>query len=452
MHKLSLTIPLAALALSGCGSLDVEDLNDPALVDYQNTPTRAKVLAAAPGLLVQIREDIAPINGYISHLGILGRESYNFDGADPRFITEMLEGQLNPGNRVFGGNFWEIEYRNIRNANLLLAALETVPLVTDTEKEAIRGFAKTIAALEYLLVINTHDTNGAVIQMSTDPRALDPIVSKEAVFAHIKMLLDQAKTHLLAGGMTFPFNLGSGFAGFDTPMTFLKANRALRARVDVYTMDNASALAALAESFLTADPAMPSLDLGVYHSFGTGSGDTTNQLNDPDLYVHPSVRKDAEMRASGEVDSRVAAKITKVMSRTVRMLTSDEGFTIYSSPTSRIPIIRNEELILLRAEASIATNLPQAIADVNLIREKSGGLPPRTDLDATNIIDEILKQRRYSLLFEGHRWLDVRRHGRLDQLPRDITMTVMGVKAHQIHARFPIPQNETDARMPAAGM
>ena len=84
------------------------DLNNPGLDEFQNNPTRASVGAAATGLLVQIREDLAATNGYVSHLGILGRESYNFDGADPRFITELLEGTLNPGSRVFGGNFWEI--------------------------------------------------------------------------------------------------------------------------------------------------------------------------------------------------------------------------------------------------------------------------------------------------------------------------------------------------------
>ena len=154
----------------------------------------------------------------------------------------------------------------------------------------MRGFAKTIAALEYLIVINTHDTNGAVIQVSSDPRMLDPIVGKDAVFAHIEKLLDEAKAHLLAGGETFPFPLGSGFAGFDTPANFLKVNRAIKARVDVYSGNYAAALTALGGVLPRVDPANPNLELGVYHAYGTGSGDTVNRLNDPNLYAHPSVR------------------------------------------------------------------------------------------------------------------------------------------------------------------
>jgi starch-binding outer membrane protein, SusD/RagB family len=449
-NKKLVLAPLASLLLAACGSLDIGDLNDPGLDEFQKNPTPASVAAGAVGLLIEMRDDTAANNGYISHLGILGRESYNFDGSDPRFITELLEGSLNPGNRVFGGNFWENPYKNIRAANILLAATDVVAGLDMEQKEAVRGWTKTLMALEYLRVINTHDTNGAVIQVSSDLRTLDPISSKDEVFTHIKKLLDEGKAHLLAGGMAFPFMPGAGFVGFDTPMTFLRANRAIKARVDVYTGDNAGALTALGESFLSADAAMPNLGLGIFLAFSTGSGDRTNPLTDPNIFVNPSVRRGAEMGANGAIDLRVSTKVTMVMERTARDLTSSEAFTLYQSPNAPVPIIRNEELILLRAEAGFRTNLAQAIMDVNFIREKSGGLPPRADLTMDNILDEILKQRFYSLLFEGgHRWLDMRRHGRLDQLPNDHPTATMDVPAHvPVHPRFPIPQNETDARNP----
>ncbi len=444
---------LAALVtgsgLAACGSLDVPDLNDPGLDEFQNNPTPSSIAAAATGMLVEARTDIGATNGYVSHLGILGRESYNFDGSDPRFITEMLEGSLNPGNRVYGGNFWENPYKNIRNGNILLKAIDAVVGLEDAQKEAARGFTKTIMATQYLEVINTHDTNGGVIQVSTDLRALDPILGKDAIFAEIERLLDEAKTHLLAGGMAFPFSLGSGYAGFDTPATFLQANRALKARVDVYTGDNAGALVALGESFLSADVMAPNLDRGIFHAYGIGPGDQINPLNDPNLFVHPSVRAGAEMQANGGVDLRVARKVVVLEeSQTVRGLTSNEAFTLYNTPAAKIAIIRNEELILLRAEASAAMgNLTQATADLNFIRVQSGGLAPRTDLTMVNVLDEILKQRFYSLLFEGgHRWLDMRRHNRLDQLPNDRPTATADLPAHRIHDKFPIPQNEVDAR------
>jgi starch-binding outer membrane protein, SusD/RagB family len=431
---------MSVVVLASC-DLHVPDLNDQGLADLRDRPTPVKVAAASVGLLIGARADIAPLLGYVNILGVLGREAYDFDAADPRPITELLVAEtLDPAN-PFSGAIWAVPYRNIRNANVLQGAVDAVVAMTPAEKEATRGFAKTITASDYLRIIDTRDDLGAVIARSPDLHTLDPIVGKAEVFAYIATLLDEGKTHLMAGGDTFPFALGTGFSGFDTPATFLRVNRALAGRVEVYRKNYPLALAALGESFLSADPATPRLELGVYHAYGTGSGDLTNALVSPNLFAHPSIVAGAEMTASGQPDARVTRKLKMVMARTTNMLTSDRAFTIYSSPTSPVAIIRNEELILLRAEANIGMgNLTAAIDDLNFIRVNSGSLPPRTDLDAGNIVDELLKQRLYSLLFEGgHRWIDMRRHGRLDQLPLDLP-------THHLHANMPIPLEETDAR------
>jgi hypothetical protein len=227
--------------------------------------------------------------------------------------------------------------------------------------------------------------------------------------------------------------------GFDTPPTFLKFNRALKARVDVYRGNFPSALTALQASFL--DP-NGDLKLGVYHSFSNGSGDLTNGLDDPLIYAHPSIKTDAEQKPGGALDDRYTAKITAVTPKTLQGVTSDLGFLIYDAPETPVTIIRNEELILLRAEANIGLNtapaLADAITDINLIRQRSGGLAPRADLNSTNILDELLKQKRYSLLFEGgHRWIDLRRYGKLNTIQDPGTF---------VHSDFPIPQPEQDAR------
>ncbi|MDX1429359.1 MAG: hypothetical protein R3282_03680, partial [Rhodothermales bacterium] len=133
-------------------------------------------------------------NGYTSLLGILGRESYNFDGSDPRFITEMLEGELDPGSPAFGANLWTSRYQNIRNANILLNALDAVQGVETADLEAIRGFAKTIMALDLLRVVNTRFDNGVVIDTDRPPTSDPaPIESKEAGYGQIVTLLDQAQ-------------------------------------------------------------------------------------------------------------------------------------------------------------------------------------------------------------------------------------------------------------------
>jgi len=435
------------LLASACKDLVVPDYNNTSLDDLTNNPTPTKVAQSAQGLLVGTRVGIGEQNGYISLLGIVGRESYNFDPADPRFITEMLVGPLDGGSPAFGGNLFAAPYRNIRNANLLLGAVDKVLGLSASQKSAVQGFAKTIQALDYLNVINTRDDLGAPIDVNigpTDDPA--PIVTKAAVFTQIATLLDDGLTALNAGGTTFPFAVSPGFSSFATPAEFAKFNRALKARVEAYRGNYATALTALNASFL--DTSAP-LTLGAYQSYSTGSGDTPNALFDPTgraILAHPSILTDAETKPNGTLDARALAKVTQLPDpHTVQGVTSDLVFSIYNSNTAPIPIIRNEELILLRAEARyFTTDQAGALTDINFIRTNSGGLAPRGPfLNQADFVAELLKQRRYSLLFEGgHRWIDTRRFGLLSTLPK-------ALPTHTVPSRFPFPEAECLSRVPA---
>ncbi|QRK09710.1 RagB/SusD family nutrient uptake outer membrane protein [Archangium violaceum] len=447
MKKVVLAL-CATVGLGGCGDLTVPDLNNPSFESFEETPTRTAVINSATGLLIGTRAVMSNQNGYVALLGVLGREGVVLDSADPRYIGEMLQGPgLNGGSPAFGGNFWNAPYANIRNANTLLNALEKVDGVSEAEKNAIRGFAKTIQALDFLVIITTRDKAGAPIDVNRPfGSELAPIVTKEEVYSHIARLLDEAKAHLQAGGNAFPFPLSSGFRGFDTPASFLEFNRALKARVDVYREDWSGALADLDESFL--DEAA-SFDLGVYHAFGTGSGDVKNTLNGPNIYANPSLVADARKQADDTTpDARVQRKVA-VTTKTGEMPGAQSvfnlAFTQYKSDTAPIPIIRNEELILLRAEARIRLEqYAAANEDLNIIRTRSGNIPRVEEaLSGDAAISELLYQRRYSLLFEGgHRWIDMRRYGKLEELrqedPAGMDFTV--------HDHFPIPKSETDAR------
>jgi starch-binding outer membrane protein, SusD/RagB family len=435
----SVALALAGmLSLAGC-DLEVANLNNPGLDELEDEPTPSKVASACTGLLIGTRAGTAAAIGYVSQLGILGRESYNFDAADPRNVGEMLAGQLSPAS-PYGGAFWGGPYTNIRLANITLAAAAQVPEFTPEEQTAIKGYIHTIQALDLWRVITTRDTIGAVIDTDRPIDELGEIVPKDEVYTYIADLLDTAADELAGGGDAFPFPLTSGFSGFDDPAGFLTFNRALRARVAAYQEDYAGIDEALAESFI--DDA-GDLDVGPKHTFGTGTGDVTNGLINPNIYAHQSLVDDAQ--ANGDVpDARLTAKVTQVDEENAGGaggLSSDLKFTMYS-PTAPVPIIRNEELILLRAEAAWGQgDLAAAIADLNIIRTVSGGLAPLADdLSADEVEEEILYNRRYSLMFEGgHRWLDARRFGRIEDIPLDLP-------EHFRNVRYPIPAAECDGR------
>ncbi|MCP3057194.1 RagB/SusD family nutrient uptake outer membrane protein [Myxococcus sp. K38C18041901] len=454
--KKTLLALCAAVGLGGCGSLDIGDLNNPSLDAFRDNPTVSGINSASTGLLLGHRAGVSAPNGYVAQLGVIGREAYVFDPADPRAIDEMLGPILDPGAAAFGGNYWTGPYANIRNANTLLAALEKVAGLSDAQKEGVRGFAKTMQALDFLVVINTRDTNGAPIDVDRPLGAdLAPIVGKAEVFAHIAGLLDTAAGHLDNAGASFSFRLSTGFNGFDTPATFRTFNRAVRARVAVYMGRNEDALTALSQSFIASNApaedgakaaALASLNIGVYHVFRAASGDADNGLLATTVFAHPSIATDAEtVGAGGPVDDRVTRKTTKLdapVSAADGKLTTDLRFTLYTSADASVPIIRNEELILLRAEANLGLGqIGPAVDDINYIRTRSGRLPARADITAENALDELLKQKRYSLMFEGgHRWIDMRRYGKLDELPRNLDPNVPP------HSFFPIPVAEVNGR------
>jgi hypothetical protein len=429
-------LALIVALLHGCKDTLVPDLNNPSLEGVITNPTRAQVQTMARGVLDGNRTNQG---GYIRDFEIFGRDAYNLDAADPRWVTELLI-SLDPGG--FGERQWGTRYRNIKGANVLIQGVRTAGALSAAEKAATIGFAQTFKALDLQAVAEARDTAGVAADAGSDTQSLPPILCRDPALARISDLLDSAKTNLLAGGSSFPFPLPSGFAGFDTPASFLKFNRGIKAKNEIYRAKNtashyADALTALTESFVDTTA---SLDLGVYHVYSLAAGDQANPLfQDTATTVfraHPSVRTDAEAG-----DLRVARKTAIGSAKTYQGLTSNIVFTLYDSPTAPIPILRNEELILLRAQANIGVgNLVAATADINTIRVKSGGLAPKAYATTAIALDELLKQKRYSLLWEsGSRWIDARLYGRLATLPID-------QPTHKVIPNFPIPTPEKDAR------
>jgi len=437
-------------ALPACG-LDVGDLNNPSIDDLQNHPTVVTIGAASTGLLVGNRRNHAAENGYVALLGILGREAYNFDGADPRYVSEMLVNKLNSGS-PFGGNFWAQPYSNLRLASIVLEAVDKVDLLSAADKSAIRGFTKTIEALDLLEVVATHDSNGVVIDLDPDPLAPPtPLVGVTETYSRIVSLLDDGVTDLTAGGGSFPFALSKGFAGFDTPATFIKFNRAIRARVAAYQADYPAVLTALTTSFIDDTSANIDMNVGVYYAYSTKPGDTANQLINPNIYVHPSIEADAEKDGAGLVDARFTRKTATAATPGSRGATLNFR-ALYPNPEASVALIRNEELILLKAEALFktgGTGVAAAVAELNIVRTISGRLPALTNVTPTEpeFITELLYERKYSLLFEGHRWIDVRRLNQLETLPIFVTTKGDGTMTPDtLNVRFPLPLAECDAR------
>jgi len=432
-----------ALTLGAVISCDVEeysDLNSPEVDAFRDNLTRGDLQDLVGGVLYSSR---VRMGTYFDDCGVIGRDYWRFSGSDPRFTTDLLGG----GNSVLDNNTfyitgpWSGRYRTVKNANLILEFLDGQDLsaqFTAGEVTATKGLLKTFIAYELLMNLNLTDVNGIRVDVA-DENNLGPFVSKEAALTAIRTMLNDAATDLNAGS-EFPFSLSAGFADFSSPSGFAQVNRAIAARVSAYQGDASGILAALDDSFFSLGGDLFS---GAYYTWSEDQTDLPNPLFISEggsseaqaRIAHPTFITDAE---SG--DARLSKVLQLSESITLADLTGDYIVFRYQSNDDVIPLIRNEELILLYAEANITLNPAEAVNALNVIRASAGLGAYAGGTDTESLVNEMLNQRRYSLYAEGHRWIDMRRYGKLGDLPIDRVDSEGN--PDDVWENFPIPLTE----------
>ncbi len=419
---------IMVIFLNSC-SKDYGNLNNPTVEQFLSNASRSELNNLVSGTESGLRNNLAI---YLDDIGIIGREGYRFSGSEPRYTTDLLganEATLN-GSNFYITNPWTSRYRVIKNCNLLIEAANNSTLISDIEKRGYIGFATTIKAYQLLLNINLTDSNGIRINVS-DPENLGPIVSYDEGLSSVAVLLDSAKVVLKTAVVAFPL---AGFEGFSDAPGLIQVNRAIAARVAAYRKKWPEVLTDLNESFfgLTND-----FYLGVYNVFGTGSGDQLNPMFIPRnqsgevRVVHPSY---ASSISTG--DDRILKAPLRTSIASQEGLSSNRDVWVYTSNTAQIPIIRNEELILLYAEANIQTNgTTEAVKAINIIRAGHNIAPYAGSVTQGALINQMLYQRWFSLFYEGHRWIDLRRYNQLGTLPVDRP-------SDNVWTEFPLPVSE----------
>lgn len=444
-----------ALAAGACDDIQVPDFNRSSIADLVNNPNKSLVNQASSGLYHNARRDAANRTRFA---GSLGREVYYLDPNEPRYASELITGAIDPSS--FAGNHNYLNpYGTIAQGQIILTAVDKVSSneYSDAEKSAIKGFVYTMMGNDMLIIAELRQYGPDTV--NEDPLAPPaPMKTQAELYTKAAEYLDAAVPLLKAGGTAFPFPSPSGMSGFTNPSTtYLQYNRALRTRLDILRRQYTAARSHVDSSFIVtpASPVRATFNLGTYYTYGSGSGDISNGLATGTQEVaDPTLRTDAQLQPSGARDARFLLKVDSAGSTINRYSitsnlrykmyrTSGSQFTGNSGSASPIPIIRNEDLILMRAEAKWFTgDQAGAMADLNYVRTGSGGLAPvATPANDEAFITLLLYERRYSIMYEGgYRWLDHRRFNRLSAFtnyPRAGDMSP---------AYFPVPFTECLAR------
>jgi hypothetical protein len=454
------TIALATALAAAAACKDnavVNPLDNPSS-DALGALTHASLQLLATGVLGQDRSNATAFS-YIVEPEIWARDAYRIDASEPRFIQETLSGNPDPGS-FSGSGSWNGYYTDERAANTILLALPNAAVgeFTPEELSATSGFFRTIKALEEWRVIEAHDTVGATIQ-TDDPRAVTPIRCKPAVLDYIAALLDSANTDLTAAaGTDFPFNLPSGFTKFGRDYSkvdnFILFNRALKGKVDYYrALDRVSpqpalyaqAIAELTTALGAGPGAVPTshFSFGPYYTFiSGGSENTPNPLADSKVRLNPGVKD--SIQANDTRASKIVAADPLSGFGLSSSITYAGALATTANQNAPLAILRDEELVLLRAQAEIESgDFGNAVLDVNDVRTNYG-LAPTAFASVAAGRTAVLYEKRYSLLFEGPmRSDDLREYGILNQ----------GAALHKAETTpdvynqaLPIPRGELNAR------
>ncbi len=433
--------------LFSCNPLEfdeIQDPNNPSVNSVSNNASSNQIQFLITGLEARHR-------GYVTNVSqawnTFGREIWYLNASDPRFQTDWLgqNGRV-PDRSYFGfgntgGGSWASPYQAIKQADVLTLAAENTENITASQKSAVVGFAKTIQGYQFMIPANWVYSNGIRMDVD-DPLNPGPFVSYEEALDQIGTILDEGFQAFGASDSgNFPFKLTPGFNGFNTIAGLQQVNRAIKARLNAYREDWQGVLTALDGSFMNLNG---NLGAGPAHPYGAAP-DIFNPLYyvpnaaiNTIIVVHPSVLDDATPN-----DQRVA---TKFLERTNPVTVTTDAAPLvgthqdarWASNTAPIPFIKNEELILLKAEAHAQLDqTSDAVAAINIIRNAAGiGVFTGATTKAA-LIDEILYQRRYSLWAEpwGHRWIDARRYDKLGEIDTSYDQGT-------IFTQFPHPQAE----------
>jgi hypothetical protein len=467
-----LLLSLAGSALVGCKDSNVPFLTAPTTIP--NSP--AGIQNAVTGLISGSRNDI---QSYMIDATGFARDGADYTNTEPRLVTYELG--LDPISPAWAST-WTFSYANILQSHQIIATIpQIVPALSNAQAAALTGVVQTLEAYNYMIVAEDHDSLGiAILPAQTTGTTPPPAVCFKNGWQYITALLDSANANLqTGGGGALPIRLPDGFSAVSASASaFASFNRALAGKAYLelaYAIarspggsrptpttsgspDNAALIAADNALALSA-PLLDTTRLttnspggftpdghSVLHNFSAKSGDNVNPMNT--LFGTFRILNTIPSSQDTVNDARWKAKfaITNAapQQQSYDSVVSPYIYMMYASTDSYIPIVRNEELALVRAQVQLGLgNYAAAAGYINSVRVKVGKLAPAAiGVDYVSTRDALLHEQQISTAVEssGDRMIAIRMYNLAAQL--DTTW-----RAKDLHTTVdPIPFAETTAR------
>jgi tetratricopeptide (TPR) repeat protein len=482
-HKILLTLALCAGFATGCNKefLDRKPLGELTYDTFFSTDEQA--IQATNAIYNQFRSWECSALGYIGMTDILSDDADKGSTPNDQPLLSDIDNFNFDANNTYFSQVWTGFYRAIARANLAIKRIPDVPDMDETLRRRLIGEARFLRAYAYFLLVQWYGD----LPVITEPLSADQYYNqRRSPVSEVYALIE---SDLLAAIEALPKK--SGYTSDDLGRVTKGAAQGILAKLymlrkdyvkaeqycnEIISSNEYSLLPKYADNFLpagengaesifeiTAAALQPdaggvvgpgatpyNMVQGVRGNPNLGWGFNRPSDNLVSSYENGDPRRSATVIYVGDI---LPDDVTEVKDNPEIL---NERFNkkawvpahpgLQDNGPGNIRILRYSDILLLYAEALNENGKSaEALPWLNQVRKRARGasqvvLPDVTVTDQTQLRERIYRERRSELAMEQHRWFDLLRWGRAEQVMTAVGKNFIAPK----HLLLPIPQTEVD--------
>lgn len=470
------------ILLAGVGScrpdLDLAPLGSPASSTFYKTPADAEsAVTGAYSTLRNIYRDEVIVTPNV----VAADDGIPFLTGNADRVALWRYGIVS--TNTFTGNIWSNSYQAIQRCNVVVNRVPQIQMDEALKKRYV-GEAKFIRAMMYFNLVRFF---GDVPLANDETTSLEnvqlPRAKADDVYAQIEADLKEAETALpktytgndigratqgAAKGLLAKVFLTRAGNAASSPFWAQAAAKAKEvidlnqydlwaSYADVFDLRNRGGKESLFEILYVTDlagtnfstgyaprgaPIVPNNGSGIFRVSkslfdGYAATDKRRDVTFLTAFVNPTNGQRVELSVDGTDPAR-AVSFWKL---------ADLSSKVGGNAGKSFPYLRFSDALLIYAEALSEANggpTSEAYAALNRVRARAG-LVALSGLSRSEFKNAVLQERRLELCFEGNRWFDLARTGRLIDAVKTENSFGRNPTVQAFNTLFPIPQREIDA-------
>ena len=362
-------------------------------------------------------------------------------------FTELGTKSITPANTL-AATLWGNIYTTVYIANFIEENIQAVARVSQAEKDRLLAEAKFCRAYAYFIAVYTFGDVPNVTTTDVQVNRVIPRASKREILE--KVLADYLDA--LAG---LPDRWDADNATLNKQFATKNAVRAGLARYYLYDENweeaekyaelvIASRLQSLDSSYVTVIStefdSESIFELAYANSSSDDPGTSTIGLNNILVGRREVIPSNSYVQEILNINA--GTRRATIVFNGNNQQGRDNGWTVtkYGTPdegNNNITVFRLAEMYLIRAEARAQQNRivgsMGALEDINTLRRRAKA-PLATFTTQAAALNIIEVERLYELSFEGHRWFDLKRTGRIS-----VVMNAFSTRWNEKYNLWPIP-------------